>query len=103
MWAETEATEDGGRHAGENQQRRHEETAAHAEHPGDEPDRQSHGEDGENSRRHLGDRQIDGHAANVRRAGGKCSSYRGSLLDLKAESQRKQAIPAAKTYVIRSV
>src|SRR3546814_14808543 len=43
------------------QERRHQEAAAHAEQPGEEPDRPGHGEHDLQIDRHLGDGQVDLH------------------------------------------
>ena len=59
---------DRGRDAGEDQQRRHQEAAADAEHAREEADRPAHGEENENIRRHLGDGQIKLHATHVHKA-----------------------------------
>src|SRR5690349_16021624 len=53
------------RHADEDQQRRHQESAADAEHPGNEPDREPHPEDQEDIDRKVGDRKVNLHGRNL--------------------------------------
>ena len=48
--------------ADENQQRRHQETAAYAEHAGDETNRRAHRQDEEDIDRNVGDRKVELHA-----------------------------------------
>ena len=62
-WLVTLATATAGVHADEDQQRRHQESAADAEHARDESDREPHGEQQEDVDRHVGDRKIDLHDA----------------------------------------
>ena len=50
------------RDADEDQERRHQESAADAEHSGDKADRQAHGEDQEHVDRNVCDREVDLHA-----------------------------------------
>ena len=50
---------DGRRHADEDQQRGHEETAADAEHAGNEADRETHRENEENIDGEVRDREVD--------------------------------------------
>ena len=52
---------DRGRDPEEDQERRHQESAADAEHAGDESDREPHGQDHEDVYRQVGDRKIDLH------------------------------------------
>ena len=54
---------DGRLYAYEDQERRHQESAADAEHAGDETHRQAHGEQKEDVDRDIGDRKIDLHDA----------------------------------------
>ena len=53
------------RDADEDQQRRHQEAAADAEHAGDEADRRAHREDQEDIDRNVGDREIKLHARSL--------------------------------------
>ena len=53
---------DRGRDADKNQQRRHQEPAADAEHAGDETNRRAHRQDEENIDRNVGDREVKLHA-----------------------------------------
>ena len=62
MWLATLATATAGRDADEDQQRRHQEAAADAEHARDESDREPHGQDQEDVDGQVGDREIDLHA-----------------------------------------
>jgi hypothetical protein len=55
---------DGWRDVVEDQQRRDQESAAHAEHPRQEADRRPHGQKNQEIDRHLGDREIDAHPSN---------------------------------------
>ena len=59
MWVDDARHRDRRRHADEDQQRRHQEAAADAEHAGDESDRQPHPQNEEDVDRHVGDREID--------------------------------------------
>ena len=52
---------DGGRDADEDQERRHQEPAADAEHAGNESDREPHEEDQEDIDGQFGDRKVDLH------------------------------------------
>ena len=61
MWLATLATATAGRDADEDQQRRHQEAAADAEHAGNEPDREPHREHEEDIDGKVGDRKIDFH------------------------------------------
>ena len=53
---------DGGCDADKDQQRRHQEAAADAEHAGDETNRRAHREDEENIDRNVSDRKVELHA-----------------------------------------
>ena len=53
---------DRGRDTDEDQQRRHQEAAADAEHAGDETHRRAHRQDEENIDRNVGDREVKLHA-----------------------------------------
>lgn len=53
---------DRGRDADEDQERRHQKTAADAEHAGNETNRRAHRQDEENIDRNVGDREIQLHA-----------------------------------------
>ncbi len=63
MWLVTLATATAGVDAEEDQERRHQEAAADAEHAGDEPDREPHREDDEDVDRQVGDRKVDLHGS----------------------------------------
>ena len=56
-------------HADEDQQRRHQEAAADAEHAGNESDRQPHRQDQKDVDRKVGDRKIDLHGSTAGRIG----------------------------------
>ena len=62
MWLATRGDRDRRRDADEDQQRRHQEAAADAEHAGDEADRRAHRQDEENIDRNVGDREVELHA-----------------------------------------
>ena len=62
------------RDAEEDQQRRHQEAAADAEHAGDEADREPHRQDDEDVDRQVGDRKIDLHG--VRSFGSRLRAFR---------------------------
>ena len=62
MWLATRGDRDRRRDADEDQQRRHQEAAADAEHAGHEADRRAHRQDEENIDRNVGDRKVELHA-----------------------------------------
>ncbi len=67
MWLGDARHRDRRRDADEDQQRRHQEAAADAEHAGDESDREPHRQDEEDVDRQVGDREVDLHARQIRR------------------------------------
>jgi hypothetical protein len=75
---------DRGRDADEDQQRRHQKTAANPEHSGHKSDRRAHRQDEEDIDRKIGDREIELHARLLlllRREAGRGRSGQGFLIE----------------------